>query len=206
MAFTVSKAATWLRKFDNKIQNDKDLLTELDREIGDGDHGINMSRGMKETMKMLESKSFDDVGSLIKAAATTMISKVGGASGPLYGSAFMKMAAQAGSNDQITEQELIAALKEGEKAIIQRGKASTGEKTMVDVWTPLLAEFTSRDKVPWDEFKATAYESMQATKDMQAKKGRAAYLEARSVGHIDPGSMSSYLLFASLAETMMEEE
>ncbi|WP_280768104.1 dihydroxyacetone kinase subunit DhaL [Salipaludibacillus daqingensis] len=206
MNLTVKTTISWLEKFDEKIQVNKDLLTDLDQAIGDGDHGINMSRGLTEVMKTLESKSFQTIGDLIKGVAMTLIGKVGGASGPLYGSAFLKMGAKIGAKEQLSDEELLEALKEGEQAIIQRGKASVGEKTMVDVWSPLLEDFSQETHINWEDLKVAAHEKMTGTKDLHAKKGRAAYLGARSVGHIDPGAMSSYLLFESLAETMMEGE
>jgi len=204
MSLTVETTILWLKKFDSKIQANKELLTDLDQAIGDGDHGINMSRGLLEVVKMLESKSFDTIGDVIKGIAMTLIGKVGGASGPLYGSAFLKMGTIIGMKERLSDQELLEGLREGEQAIIHRGKASVGEKTMVDVWSPLLADFANTTEIDWEKFKSLAHEKMQATKGLHAKKGRAAYLGARSVGHIDPGSMSSYLLFESLAETMME--
>ncbi|WP_416149814.1 dihydroxyacetone kinase subunit DhaL [Salipaludibacillus sp. HK11] len=204
MSLTIESTVTWFRKFDEKIQANKNTLTDLDQSIGDGDHGINMSRGLTEVIKTLEGKSFDTLGELSKAVAMTMIGKVGGAAGPLYGSAFLKMSIKMGTNIKLSDVELLDVLKEGEQAIIHRGKSSVGEKTMVDVWSPLLAEFAETSAINWEEFKTLAHKNMLATKELHAKKGRAAYLGERSVGHIDPGAMSSYLLFESLAETMIE--
>ncbi|WP_147803577.1 dihydroxyacetone kinase subunit DhaL [Alkalicoccus halolimnae] len=204
MSITAEHLRTWLERFHDEILEHKDELTDLDQAIGDGDHGINMARGVKEMHKMLNGKSFDAPGDLLKAVSMTFIGKIGGASGPLYGSALMKMASRASSDETLTEEEWINVLEAGKVAIQQRGKAETGEKTMVDVWAPLIERFQKQKEIDWQLFQTTAEELMQSTKEMHAKKGRAAYLGARSVGHIDPGAMSSYLFFKTLAETLQE--
>lgn len=204
MSMTVEQTKAWLEAFHEEILAHKEELTDLDQAIGDGDHGINMARGVKEMKKMFDEKTFQSPGELLKATAMVFIGKIGGAAGPLYGSAFLKMASEAGTKETLTTQQLLTALRAGKSAIQQRGKAETGEKTMLDVWMPLLIAFKDETEVDWQSWEQKAAELRDATKDMYAKKGRAAYLGARSVGHIDPGSASSYLLFKTLAETLKE--
>ncbi|NJP38432.1 dihydroxyacetone kinase subunit DhaL [Alkalicoccus luteus] len=203
MTWTAEDIQHWLKQFADQIHEHKDELTDLDQKIGDGDHGINMARGVKEMNKLFDEKTFATPGELFKAVAMVYIGKIGGASGPLYGSAMMKMASSAGTQETLSDKELIDALKAGKTAIEQRGKASVGEKTMVDVWVPLLQKFDGSD-VDWNAFSDEADELKAKTKEMHAKKGRAAYLGARSVGHIDPGSASSALFFQTLAATARE--
>ena len=173
------QALEWMKLFNEKIQEQKDYLSELDTPIGDGDHGGNMARGMAAVMENLEGKQFETSSDVFKLVSMQLLSKVGGASGPLYGSAFMGMA-KADSNSKLEE-----ILQSGLDMIIKRGKAEVGEKTMVDVWTPVIA----------------ALSAGQLTQDLLATKGRASYVGKRSLGHIDPGSFSSGLLFTALLET-----
>lgn len=204
MNMTAAHLINWLHRFEKEITTHKEELSDLDQAIGDGDHGINMARGVKEMKKLLEEKEFQVPGEVLKAVAMVFIGKIGGAAGPLYGSAFLKMATEAGMKETLTTKELLTVLRAGKSAIQQRGKAEAGEKTMLDVWMPLLAEYSGAEQVDWEEWKEKAASLRDATKDMHAKKGRAAYLGARSVGHIDPGAASSCLLFTTLAETLQE--
>ncbi|MED1561987.1 dihydroxyacetone kinase [Alkalihalobacillus alcalophilus ATCC 27647 = CGMCC 1.3604] len=192
----------WIKKFQEKISSEKSYLTDLDQAIGDGDHGHNMARGTAEAVKVLEAKTFTCPGNVLKAVAMTFISKIGGASGPLYGSAFLKISQTLGIEETIKDALFISALREGEKALRQRGKAVLGEKTMIDVWSPVVAELEKANSLNHEKMRATAESCMKATEILEAKKGRAAYLGKRSVGHIDAGAYSSYLLFLSLAETL----
>ena len=187
---TVDKVLDWMRLFNDKIQANKDYLSELDTPIGDGDHGGNMARGMAAVMENLDGKTFASEADIFKVVSMQLVSKVGGASGPLYGSAFMGMtkSAQAGSS-------LVEQLEAGLEMIQKRGKAEVGEKTMVDVWVPVIAALK--------EGNVTAElirETVEATKDIQATKGRASYVGERSIGHLDPGSYSSGLLFEAMLE------
>lgn len=186
----VRTALTWMTRFNEKIQSNKDYLSELDTPIGDGDHGGNMARGMAAVMTELDGKEFASADQIFKIVAMQLLSKVGGASGPLYGSAFMGLskASQAGA-------ELASMLQEGLDMIQKRGKAELGEKTMVDVWTPVISAIREDKLTP-----NLIQEIVQATADTLATKGRASYVGERSVGHIDPGSYSSGLLFESLLE------
>ncbi|NQI34102.1 dihydroxyacetone kinase subunit L [Streptococcus suis] len=186
----VRTALAWMTRFNEKIQANKDYLSELDTPIGDGDHGGNMARGMAAVMTELDGKEFASADQIFKIVAMQLLSKVGGASGPLYGSAFMGLskASQAGA-------ELASMLQEGLDMIQKRGKAELGEKTMVDVWTPVISAIRENKLTP-----NLIQEIVQATADTLATKGRASYVGERSVGHIDPGSYSSGLLFESLLE------
>lgn len=186
----VRTALAWMTRFNEKIQANKDYLSELDTPIGDGDHGGNMARGMAAVMTELDGKEFASADQIFKIVAMQLLSKVGGASGPLYGSAFMGLskASQAGA-------ELASMLQEGLDMIQKRGKAELGEKTVVDVWTPVISAIREDKLTP-----NLIQEIVQATADTLATKGRASYVGERSVGHIDPGSYSSGLLFESLLE------
>ena len=190
MTLTVDTLTTWMNNFADKVETNKQYLSDLDTPIGDGDHGFNMSRGMQAVKEKLATKPAD-VPSALKTIAMALISTVGGASGPLYVTAFLEMAKKSSSTDNVGE--LLDAALAG---IQKRGGAEPGDKTMVDVWYKLVPDIKdgslSEDKIK---------DAVEATKDMIAKKGRASYLGERSKGHIDPGSESSGYLFETLLET-----
>ena len=187
----VNDVKTLILQAADEIIANKEYLTDLDRSIGDADHGINMAKGFGFTKEALEA-DFDDYKSLFNKVATTLLSKVGGASGPLYGSFFMKFAASVKDVEDLTRDELNKAFSAGVDGVKQRGKAEVGDKTMVDVLDP-VAEALNNGK-SFDEVIKIAEESMEKTKDIKAKKGRASYVGERSIGHIDPGAASSYIL------------
>ena len=187
----VNDVKTLILKAADEIIANKDYLTDLDRSIGDADHGVNMAKGFGFTKEALEA-DFDDYKTLFNKVATTLLSKVGGASGPLYGSFFMKFAASLKDVDELTRDVLNQAFTAGVDGVKQRGKAEVGDKTMVDVLEP-VAEALNAGK-SFDEVIKIAEESMEKTKDIKAKKGRASYVGERSIGHIDPGAASSYIL------------
>lgn len=190
MNLTAEMARKWLILFNKKIQEKQDYLSNLDTPIGDGDHGHNMARGMTAVVAALnDNQTLQEV---FKATAMALISKVGGASGPLYGTAFMEMAKTAATSDQLSD-----LLSAGLAGIIKRGGAQVGDKTMVDVWTPIVTEIQkgSLTKIEIEEF-------VMATADLLAKKGRASYVGERSIGQIDPGCQSSGFLFESLLEVI----
>ncbi|MDW8710358.1 dihydroxyacetone kinase subunit DhaL [Streptococcus suis] len=184
------QALLWMETFNKKIQENKDYLSELDSPIGDGDHGGNMARGMAAVMQELSEKDYETADQVFKVVAMQLLSKVGGASGPLYGSAFMGItkASQAGA-------DLADTVQAGLDMIQKRGKAELGEKTMVDVWVPVIAALRENQLSV-----ELIHEAVQATKDIVATKGRASYVGERSIGHIDPGSFSSGLLFEAMLE------
>lgn len=183
-------AVKWMTLFNQKVQEEKDYLYELDGPIGDGDHGTNLARGMAAAVEALNSTEPQSAAEVFKAVSMALISKVGGASGPLYGSAFMGMmkAEQAG-------QDLAGVLEAGLDMIVKRGHAQVGEKTMVDVWSPVV-EAVKKNQLTNDFID----QAVLSTKDIVATKGRASYVGERSIGHIDPGSQSSGLLFKALLE------
>lgn len=180
----------WLELFTNKVVENKQYLSDLDSAIGDGDHGANMARGTTEMMKAIKEKQPETPTDIFKLAAMTLISKVGGASGPLYGSAFMGMTKASMKTD-----DLATILEAGAEDIQKRGKATLGEKTMLDTWLPAIDALKAGD-LTIEKIQGFA----EATKDIKATKGRASYLGDRSIGHMDPGSVSSAYLF----ETMIE--
>lgn len=180
-----------LIKAADEIIANKDYLTDLDRSIGDADHGNNMAKGFNFTKEALED-DFDDYKTLFNKVATILLSKVGGASGPLYGSFFMKFAASLKNIDEFNRDQLNKAFKAGVDGVKQRGKAEVGDKTMVDVLEP-VSNALNEDK-SFDEIIQIAEESMNKTKDIKANKGRASYVGERSIGHIDPGAASSYII------------
>lgn len=184
---TIIKA---LELFSEKIIDNKEYLSELDTPIGDGDHGGNMVRGVKALQESLTEDEFDSAADVFKTAAKALMGKVGGASGPLYGSAFLQISKSLADGD-----DLLEALEAGRDGITKRGKSSVGDKTMVDVWTPAL-ELLADGDVSTDDLAQLA----EDTKELKAKKGRASYLGDRSVGHIDPGAMSSVYFFQALVE------
>ena len=190
MGLTVNNLVEWMNNFATKIEQNKQYLSDLDTAIGDGDHGFNMSRGMSAVSQKLSTMP-DSITDAFKQIAMTLISTVGGASGPLYGTAFLEMAKKSSSTSDIGE--LLEAALTGIK---KRGGAVPGDKTMVDVWTELVPEVKDHSLTV-----AKIDEAVAHTKELAAKKGRASYLGERSKGHIDPGSQSSGYLFEALLET-----
>lgn len=180
----------WMSLFNDKIQEHKDYLSELDTPIGDGDHGGNMARGMAAVMAELEAKAPQTSPDVFKIVSMQLLSKVGGASGPLYGSAFMGIMKSLQEDKSLSE-----AVQAGLDMIQKRGKAAVGEKTMVDLWS-LVADSLAKQSLTEEVID----HCVEASKDLLATKGRASYLGERSLGHIDPGTFSSGLLFKALLE------
>lgn len=195
----------WLHECSALVGAHAEELTALDAAIGDADHGANMKRGLSAVEAVLEAGSFETIGALLKKAGMTLVSTVGGASGPLYGTFFMRMGAAAGATTALDAQGLAQAMAAGVEGIAARGRATTGEKTMLDAWSPALEALGSH---PEDLVAATAAaaraaeEGRQATEAMIATKGRASYLAERSVGHIDPGAASTALILQALAQVV----
>jgi len=189
------------------IIKNKEYLTELDREIGDADHGINMAKGFEAVISKISSLDEDkDIGFVLKTVAMTLISSVGGASGPLYGTAILRAAVPATGKfeiDSLTAQAMWEAAVTGIK---DRGKASRGEKTMLDALEPALEAFSEgvkADKTIFDCLKlasTAAQNGVEYTKSIAASKGRASYLGERSIGHQDPGATSSFIMITALLD------
>lgn len=188
---TVDRTVAWLNDFCDALIEHKAALSEYDRIIGDGDHGNNMARGAEQLKNALLDTPPKTLGEAFKTAAMKWISTVGGASGPLYGTAFMEMAKAAGDATEFDVQPLIKA---GVAGIQKRGKAVAGEKTMLDVWIPLSEKFDAQQLT----------EAFDTTTNMQATKGRASFVGERSIGEIDPGAASSKLLFEALLKDVVE--
>lgn len=188
MELTQTQAQAWLASFSTTILDHKAELNELDTAIGDGDHGTNMTRGVTQIQTVLQT-SLPDLSTLLKQVAFAFISKVGGASGPLYGTAFLDMSNAAKQQSA----ELADLIQTGAAGIQRRGQAQVGDKTMLDVWQPVAQALAANQLTSQ---KIDTY--LQATRDLVAKKGRASYLEERSRGHLDPGAQSSDYLFQTL--------
>ena len=192
-------ARRWIELAAADVAEQRDYLVDLDRAIGDGDHGENMDRGFKAAVEALEQAQPGSVAEVLKTVAKTLMSTVGGAAGPLYGTAFLRASKAAGDGD--LDGAGVAAVIAGALDGIQaRGKATTGEKTMVDAWTPALeaaraAAESGSDPAAVLEAAATAAEAgAAATEPLRATKGRASYLGERSIGHLDPGAVSTSLI------------
>lgn len=186
----------WMELFAAKVNEHKDYLNDLDREIGDSDHGTNIDRGMSAAMDSLQSKNPETISDAFKLIGMALISKVGGASGPLYGSAFIEMAKKSATSEDLNE-----ILEAGLSGVVNRGKAVIGDKTMVDTWTLVLAQLKEHT-LTLDYIDSIK----DHTKDIQARKGRASYLGERSIGHIDPGATSSIYLFQAMLEAGINYE
>ena len=183
------------------IDEHKDELTQLDQAIGDGDHGINMQRGFNAILAEKENLIKESLASALEQAGRILVMKVGGASGPLYGSLLMAM----GKNlvGEINQESFIEMSVAGVEAVKMRGRAEENQKTMLDVLIPVLREL-KRSSDP-QKINETAQQSLENTRAMKALKGRAAFLGERSIGHLDPGARSSALLIAVVCELLEEE-
>ncbi|MFI2264349.1 dihydroxyacetone kinase subunit DhaL [Streptomyces tubercidicus] len=186
----------WMTAAAAVIDREADRLTELDSPIGDADHGRNMQRGFAAVVKTLETEPPATPGAVLIAAGRQLISSVGGASGPLYGTLLRRAGKALGEAPQASAEELRSALAAGVAAVGQLGGSAPGDKTMLDALTPGVVALADS----FDAAAAAAQEGALATVPMQARKGRASYLGERSIGHQDPGATSSALLFAALAE------
>ena len=209
MSLDAAWAQRWIELAAADIAEQRDYLVDLDRAIGDGDHGENMDRGFKAALEALGQAQPGSVAEVLKTVAKTLMSTVGGAAGPLYGTAFLRASKAAGDGelDGAGVAAVIAGALEGIQA---RGKATTGEKTMVDAWTPALeaaraAADSGSDPAAVLEAAATAAEAgAAATEPLRATKGRASYLGERSIGHLDPGAVSTSLILRAAARAAGE--
>jgi dihydroxyacetone kinase-like protein len=202
----------WVETFSATVAENKEYLTRLDSAIGDADHGINMDRGMTAVLAKLDGLEGDDIGAMLKTVGMTLVSTVGGAGGPLYGTLFLQMGMATAGKTELEPEDWAAALDAAVKGVEMRGKAEPGDKTMIDALIPArdafsaaLAEGASFEEALRRSAQA-AEEGMEATTPLVAKKGRASYLGERSAGHQDPGATSSYLLVKTAADTWAAEQ
>ncbi len=204
---TCDDVLAWLKNFRQVLADNKDYLTRLDSAIGDADHGINMDRGFGAVVAKLPTVECSDMAKILNTTGMTLVSTVGGAGGPLYGTFFMKLGATIGAKTEFSGQDWLAALDAGIAGIQQRGKSTTGEKTMLDALTPSRDALRGALEQGQDLLAAlrasadAAEQGMKATIPMLATKGRASYLGERSIGHQDPGATSSYLMLKCAADT-----
>lgn len=209
MVVTRDQMVKWLENTAAVMKENKEYLTQLDSPIGDADHGINMDRGFRKVMEKLPSVADKDIGNILKTTGMTLISSVGGASGPLYGTFFMRGGMAVDAKEELTGDDLAAMLQAAVDGVVQRGRAQPGDKTMVDAWLPAMKAL--RETLDGDnentiaalsQAVAGAEQGMKDTIPLQAKKGRASYLGERSIGHQDPGATSSYLMLKALLDTL----
>jgi len=203
-----AKVLEILRSMAAKIEEQREYLTELDQPIGDSDHGINMARGFAEVVAKLPALEGKDIGNLLKSVGMTLVSKIGGSSGPLYGSAFMKAGMKVLGKMELEDADWLIMLEEAVEAVKQRGKATVGEKTMLDAMVPALEEIRRAQAagLPCKEalqlgVKA-AWDGVEHTKELIATKGRASYVGERGIGHQDPGATSFAFLLEVIADSL----
>ena len=211
MALNAQWAARWIAQSAAVIKENKDLLMSLDREIGDADHGENMNRGFGAANAKVGEGQFNNPAAILKLVATTLMSTVGGAAGPLYGTAFLR-AAKVTDAPELNSADVVGLLQAALDGIKLRGKATVGEKTMVDAWQPALeaaqaALAAGAEPVAVLQAAAdAAAEGAESTIPLQATKGRASYLGERSIGHKDPGATSSHLILEAAVQAAKEGE
>lgn len=200
----------WLKACAAAMAENREYLIELDSAIGDADHGANMDRGFKAVLEKLPGLAGSDIGAILKAVGMTLVSTVGGAGGPLYGSFFLQAGMKTISKSQLNLAEWTETLQAAVEGVMQRGKAVAGDKTMLDSLLPAVTalHFAQENRAglaqALQESAEAARQGMQATIPLVARKGRASYLGERSAGHQDPGATSSYLILKAAAETWSE--
>jgi len=206
VACDAAGVAGGVRRVAGTVSEHKAELTNLDREIGDGDHGENLARGFGAVIGKLDAETPDSPGGVLKLVATTLISTVGGASGPLFGTAFLRAATSVGDAGELDGSAVAAALEAARDGVVARGKAEPGDKTMVDALTPAVDAAKAAAEGGGDAAAVLAAAAGAAeqgaadTEPMQAHKGRASYLGERSIGHVDPGARSTAYLLRALAD------
>jgi phosphoenolpyruvate---glycerone phosphotransferase subunit DhaL len=204
VAITRDGALDWMRRFAGEMDEHRQELVRLDTAIGDGDHGTNMDRGMRKATEKLDAAEQADPGAVLKTVAMALVSSVGGAAGPLYGTLFLQMGTAITGRDEVDLPAFAAAARKGLEGVQARGKAQPGDKTMVDALIPAvnaLDAASDLDSGLRDAAQA-AHDGMLATIPLIALKGRASYLGERSRDHQDPGATSTYYLFKSAAEAL----
>ena len=204
MAITRDGAVEWMSRFAGEMSEHRQELVALDTAIGDGDHGTNMHRGMTKAMEKVNAADQADAGAVLKTVAMALVSSVGGAAGPLYGTLFLQMGNALAGQSEVDLSAYAAAWRKGLEGVQARGKAEPGDKTMVDALIPGVEALESASDLDSGLRAAVqaAEGGMTATTPLIARKGRASYLGERSEGHQDPGATSTYYLFKSAAEAL----
>ena len=211
MSVTIKEVTEVIINIAKAIELNKQYLTDLDAAIGDADHGSNMNKGFMAVREKLTGGSFKDIGEVLKVTGMTLVSIVGGASGPLYGTAFMKAGMKGAGKETITLQDFLEMFNDAIDGVKLRGKAELGDKSMIDVLVPayeVLKESREAGESSLEAFRKAAEKAMTAmegTKNIPARKGRASYLGERSIGHQDPGATSSYLMINTIYEYLLKK-
>jgi dihydroxyacetone kinase-like protein len=211
MDLTTEQVLAWIQRIAELMRQNRDYLTQLDAAIGDADHGANMDRGFQVAVQKLGNEPPNDIGAIFRTVGMALLSSVGGAAGPLYGTFFLELGKQLAGRTAVSAQEWATALRTAVATVATRGQAQVGDKTMIDALAPAveeleraLAEGVSL-AAAMQRAAAAAAEGMRATIPLQARRGRASYLGERSVGHQDPGATSSALLLTAAAEILAAE-
>jgi phosphoenolpyruvate---glycerone phosphotransferase subunit DhaL len=207
LTITATAVRDWIRAYAAGVTEHRAELVRLDTAIGDGDHGTNMDRGMRKALEKLDGMEGEDIGALLKAVGMALVSSVGGAAGPLYGTLFLQMGTATAGRSDLDLRAWADALEAGVNGVRARGKAEPGDKTMVDALVPAVAALRAAADEGAQVGEAlrrsadAAEDGMRATIPLEARKGRASYLGPRSVGHQDPGATSTHLLLSVAATT-----
>jgi len=205
---TVEEAKEMFIYVADKMMESKDALTQADKAIGDGDHGIGMARGFEAVRQKLETQSFTSIGDLFKSIGMTLLTSIGGAAGAVFGTLFRGAGKNTGEQFKLNSQILSLALRDGLQAVKDRGKAKPGDKTMVDALEPAAVKSAEMNAASLEEALAHTCEAarlgMEKTKEMIATLGKAKPLGPRSLGHPDPGALSTYLIFKYMLEFVRE--
>ncbi|WET39026.1 dihydroxyacetone kinase subunit DhaL [Citrobacter enshiensis] len=210
MSLNRTQIVNWLYLCGEIFTKESDFLTGLDREIGDADHGLNMHRGFSKVVEKLPAIADKDIGFILKNTGMVLLSSVGGASGPLFGTFFIRAAQVTQSHQSLTLDEVYTMVREGAEGVVSRGKAEPGDKTMCDVWLPVVeslrhsCEHALSVPAALEAARLQAEAAAQSTITMQARKGRASYLGERSIGHQDPGATSVMFMVQCLAAASRE--
>jgi len=209
---TKSQVLKWLKATAAVLEENRQYLTELDSPIGDADHGINMDRGFKKVMSKLPGVEDKDIGTILKTAGMALVTSVGGAGGPLYGTLLMDAGKAVAGKEELSDDDLVALLDAGLKGVVRIGKTNLEDKTMVDALHPALEALRNALADGKGTIEAlhlmtdAAHKGMKDTIPMLARKGRASYVGERSIGHQDPGATSSYLILKTLMETIESDQ
>jgi len=205
---TTSQMLQALDTMCDTIEDQKEYLSELDGAIGDGDHGVNMAKCFRKVKKKLAESSAEDVGILLKDVGMVVLNSVGGAMGALYGTFFLKLSQASAGKSEVTLSDLVAMLQTGEQGILDIGKASLGDKTLIDTLSPAVRAIEAAEKEgkkligALADFEQAAKVGMKSTREMLAKMGRASRLGERTIGHQDAGATSCYFILRSLASAI----